>query len=159
MSFDSATYRTTLSRFTTGVVVVTAAGGAGMVVSSFTSVSLAPPLVLFCAGNTSSTWPRIREAGAFCANVLAAGQEDIARRFSGPGDRFAGVPHRPGVLGSPVLHGVHAHLECEISDEHPAGDHTIVVGRVVALDTGRDTAPLVFHHSRFHDGAVLTSAA
>ncbi|MFD4250048.1 flavin reductase family protein [Amycolatopsis thermoflava] len=159
MSFDDVTFRTTLSRFTTGVVVVTAAGGAGMVVSSFTSVSLAPPLVLFCAGNTSTTWPRIREAGAFCANVLAAGQEDLARRFSGPGDRFAGVPHRPGVLGSPVLAGVHAHLECEITDAHPAGDHTIVVGRVVALDSGDGTAPLVFHHSRFHDGGVLTAVA
>lgn len=153
--FDSAAFRATMSRFATGVVVVTAPGPVGMVVSSFTSVSLAPPLVLFCAGNGSTTWPKIREAGRFCANVLSAGQETIARRFAGSGDRYEGVGYRPGRHGSPVLDGVHAYVDCAIADAYPAGDHTIVVGRVLGLDTGSGTDPLLFHHSRFHDGTVL----
>ncbi|GAB3392499.1 flavin reductase family protein [Amycolatopsis echigonensis] len=153
--FDAVAFRTALSRFTTGVVVVTAPGPVGMVVSSFTSVSLEPPLVLFCAGNGSSTWPRIRESSRFCANVLASGQEPLARQFAGPGDRFDGVGYQPGPHGSPVLDGVHAYVDCEIAGEYPGGDHTIVVGRVLGLDTGHGTGPLVFHHSRFHDGALL----
>ncbi|WP_312871590.1 flavin reductase family protein [Amycolatopsis acididurans] len=155
--FDAAAFRTAMSRFTTGVVVVTAPGPVGMVVSSFTSVSLEPPLVLFCAGNESTTWPRIRETGRFCANVLAAGQESVARRFAGPGDRYDGIRHLTGRHGSPILDGVHAYVDCEIAEEYPGGDHTIVVGRVLELDTGQGTGPLVFHHSRFHDGAGLNA--
>ncbi|MBB2502999.1 flavin reductase family protein [Amycolatopsis echigonensis] len=145
-----------MSRFATGVVAVTAPGPVGMVVSSFTSVSLDPPLVLFCAGNESATWPRIRDSGQFCANVLAAGQESIARQFSGPGDRYRGIGYLPGPHGSPLLNDVHACVDCEIVAEYPGGDHTIVVGRVRHLDIGRDTVPLVFHRSRFHDGRVLS---
>ncbi|GAA3528516.1 flavin reductase family protein [Amycolatopsis ultiminotia] len=156
-AFDAAAFRTTLSRFTTGVVVVTAPGPVGMVVSSFTSVSLDPPLVLFCAGNESTTWPRIRDSGQFCANVLAAGQEPIARQFAGPGNRYRGIGYQRGPHGGLLLDGVHAYVDCEIAGEYPGGDHTIVVGRVRQLDIGRDTVPLVFHRSRFHDGTVLNA--
>jgi flavin reductase (DIM6/NTAB) family NADH-FMN oxidoreductase RutF len=150
---DSGVFRSTLGSFATGVVVITAsgAGGAlGMAVNSFTTVSLDPPLVLFCAAHSSMTWPRIRAAGRFCANVLASGQTDVARRFAGPGDRYHEVGHSPGISGSPVLVGAHAFVECVLVEEHDAGDHTIVLGRVVALGADESNSPLVFHRGRFH---------
>lgn len=144
--------RHVLACFATGVVVITAdgAGGpAGMAVSSFTSVSLDPPLVLFCASHTSTTWPVIRAAGHFCANVLAADQEHLARGFAARGDRYLGVSHRRGASGAPVLDGVHAWVDCEIAAEHDAGDHVVVIGRV--LDLGADPArsPLLFYRSSY----------
>ncbi|MET7999566.1 flavin reductase family protein [Nonomuraea glycinis] len=144
--------RSAMGCFATGVVVITATlpdGPVGMAVNSFVSVSLNPPLVLFCAGNTSTTWPAINAAGHFCANVLSADQEALARAFARKGDRFAGVTHTPGVTGAPVLEAVHAHLECKIVDTYDAGDHTVVIGRVVDLDTDQRAAPLLFYRSAY----------
>jgi 3-hydroxy-9,10-secoandrosta-1,3,5(10)-triene-9,17-dione monooxygenase reductase component len=144
--------RGVMACFATGVVVVTADrpdGPVGMAVNSFVSVSLDPPLVLFCAAHTSSTWPAIRAAGHFCANVLAADQEALARRFAAKGDRFAGVTYSPGVTGAPVLENVHAHLECRIVATYEAGDHTLVLGRVLDLGADEDAAPLLFYRSRY----------
>ncbi len=144
--------RSAMACFATGVVVVTAAapdGPVGMAVNSFVSVSLEPPLVMFCAANTSTTWPAISAAGHFCANVLSADQEELARQFARKGDRFAGVVHRPGVTGAPVLRAVHAHLECEIVDTHEAGDHTLVIGRVLDLGTDHQALPLLFYRSSY----------
>lgn len=144
--------RGVMACFATGVVVVTADrpdGPVGMAVNSFVSVSLDPPLVLFCAAHTSSTWPAIRAAGHFCANVLAAGQEELARAFARKGDRFAGVAHTPGVTGAPVLRDVHAHVECKIVDTYEAGDHTVVLGRVVDLGADTEAAPLLFYRSSY----------
>jgi 3-hydroxy-9,10-secoandrosta-1,3,5(10)-triene-9,17-dione monooxygenase reductase component len=142
-------FRRVLGRFPTGVVLVTARtadGPTGMAVNSFTSVSLDPPLVAFCAARSSSTWPRIREVGAFSVNVLGEGHADVSRRFARKGiDRFAGLGHRPGVTGAPVLDGVAAHLDCELHAVHEAGDHVIVLGRVVHLDADEGVRPLVFH--------------
>ncbi|MEV0589947.1 flavin reductase family protein [Nonomuraea cavernae] len=145
--------RGAMACFATGVVVVTAAppegGPVGMAVNSFVSVSLDPPLVLFCAGNGSTTWPAIHAAGHFCANVLSADQEGLARGFARKGDRFAGVSHTPGITGAPVLTAVHAHLECEIADTHEAGDHTLVIGRVLDLALDQRASPLLFYRSSY----------
>lgn len=145
--------RGVMACFATGVAVITAAEPGrppvGMAVNSFVSVSLEPPLVLFCAAHTSSTWPAIRAAGHFCANVLAAGQEELARAFARKGDRFAGVAHTPGVTGAPVLRDVHAHVECKIVDTYEAGDHTVVLGRVVDLGADTEAAPLLFYRSSY----------
>ncbi len=141
--------RRVLGRFPTGVALVTAAtpdGPTGMAVNSFTSVSLDPPLVSFCAARSSSTWPRIEASGAFAVNVLAEHHSEVSRRFARKGtDRFAGVGHRPGATGAPVLDGVAAHLDCELHAVHDAGDHVIVLGRVVDLDADEGIRPLVFH--------------
>jgi 3-hydroxy-9,10-secoandrosta-1,3,5(10)-triene-9,17-dione monooxygenase reductase component len=142
-----------LGRFATGVAVVTFDGFAdgtakrhGLTVNSFTSVSLDPPLVSFCAARTSSTWPRIRVTGAFSVNILGEDHAGLSRRFAQKGaDRFAGLGHRPGGTGAPVLDGVAAHLDCELHDVHEAGDHVIVLGRVVHLDADERVRPLVFH--------------
>lgn len=142
--------RRVLGSFATGVTIITAhgpSGPVGMAANSFTSVSLDPPLVLFCAGKSSTTWPDIREAGHFCVNVVREDGESLCRQFAAKGvDRFADVSHREVATGAPVLEDALAWVDCEITAEHDAGDHVIVVGRVLALDgDDADTAtPLVF---------------
>jgi flavin reductase (DIM6/NTAB) family NADH-FMN oxidoreductase RutF len=146
---DQAAFRTVLGHYPTGVVVVTATGDdgpAGLAIGSFTSLSLDPPLILFCPGKTSTSWPRIEAAGAFCVNVLAEDQEQISRTFAGRGtDKFAGLGWRPaGATGSPVLAGVLAWIDCRIERIDEGGDHWIVVGRVLDLEVEREGRPLVF---------------
>ena len=131
---DGAAMRRVLGHFATGVTVVTAGdaeGPVGMVANSFTSVSLEPPLVLFCAGVESETWPRVRAAERFCVNVLAHDQRSW--RSASPArapTATQGVELVEREEGPPRLAGAIAHIECVIGAEHPAGDHTIVVGEV-----------------------------
>jgi 3-hydroxy-9,10-secoandrosta-1,3,5(10)-triene-9,17-dione monooxygenase reductase component len=144
--------RRAMACFATGVVVVTAngpSGPVGMAVNSFTSVSLDPPLVLFCASRSSNTWPWIKAAGHFCANVLSAHQEGLARVFAERGDRYLGVAHHRGVSGAPVLDCIHAHVDCEIAEEHDAGDHIVVIGRVLDVSMDAARSPLLFYRSRY----------
>lgn len=147
--FDSATFRRVLGHYPTGVCVVTAVdadGGAiGMVVGSFTSVSLAPPLVAFFPAKTSSSWPRIEQAGKFCVNVLASDQQGLCAQFAARGpDKFSGVAHRASANGSPILDGVVAWIDCTLEAVHEAGDHYIALGRVVALEASDPGKPLLF---------------
>ncbi|MYS43668.1 flavin reductase [Streptomyces sp. SID89] len=152
---DAASFRGALSRFATGVVVVTGLVGAearpaGLTVNSFTSVSLDPPLVSFCAGRTSRTWPVLQTAERICVNILGAAQEETSRRLarSGP-DKFAGVRWSPSPAGQPVLDGTIAWLECTVEAQHPAGDHHIVVARVHALGTTEGDGPLLFYRGGY----------
>ncbi|MFI6037409.1 flavin reductase family protein [Streptomyces sp. NPDC051315] len=155
---DQAGFRRVLGTFATGVTVITAPAAedepspAGFACQSFTSLSLDPPLVAFMVGRTSTTWPRIARAGAFCVNVLAAHQEEVCRAFAVSGaDKFAGVAHDAApASGSPRLAGTLAWIDCTIHTVHTGGDHLIVVGRVEALGaTDRDEPPLLFHRGRF----------
>lgn len=145
---DSRDFRRILGHYPTGVCVVTAADGAapvGMVVGSFTSVSLDPPLVAFLPDRKSTTWPRIQAAGHFCVNVLAEHQQAVCHAFSSKmGRRFDEVPYRRSVTGVPILEGVVAWIDCELHAVHEAGDHYIVIGEVRAMDVERGDAPLVF---------------
>jgi flavin reductase (DIM6/NTAB) family NADH-FMN oxidoreductase RutF len=145
---DSARFRQVLGHFATGVTVVTADhpdGPVGLAIGSFFSVSLDPPLVGFCAARSSTSWPRIREAGTFCVNVLAEDQEHVCRAFaSKQPDKFRGLGWRPSALGAPVLADVLAWIECEIELMHDAGDHEIVIGAVRELEVEREIGPLVF---------------
>ncbi|MPZ89460.1 MAG: flavin reductase [Nitriliruptorales bacterium] len=142
-------FRRVLGRFPTGVTIVTAQAAdrpVGMAVNSFTSVSLDPPLILFCAARSSTTWPHIRSAGAFTVNVLGEDHGALCRVFAHKGtDRFNGVRYRTGATGAPVLDGVAAHLDCRIDALHTAGDHVIVVGRVEDHHADDRVRPLVFH--------------
>ena len=144
---DQATMRTVMGHFGTGITIVTAMDDAepvGMACNSFTSVSLDPPLVLFCAAKSSSTWPRIQRAKHFCVNVLGEDGEQLCRTFAAPGaDRFGGVGWEVGPSGAPVLADSLAYIDCEMDAEHDAGDHIIVVGRVTELGQ-RDGKPLMF---------------
>lgn len=146
-AIDPAHFRRVLAHLPTGVTVITAHGSdgpVGMAANSVTSVSLDPPLILFCPAKSSETWPAIRCAGAFCINVMAGHHEPLTRQFAAKDvDRFSGVycEHRPT---GPSLTDAVAWIECQLEDEHDAGDHTIVVAQVVAVNAEADAEPLVF---------------
>lgn len=153
---DPAVFRQVLGHFPTGVTVITAeheGTRVGLAVGSFFSVSLDPPLVGFCAGNQSSSWPKIREAGRFCVNVLGAEQEDVSRVFAGKSDdKFAGIGYDAAPFsGAPRIRDVLAWIDCELDDVHPAGDHDIVVGRVHDLAVADEGHPLVFFRGGYAD--------
>jgi 3-hydroxy-9,10-secoandrosta-1,3,5(10)-triene-9,17-dione monooxygenase reductase component len=145
---DTARYRQVLGHYPTGVVVVTGRvnrAAAGLAIGSFTSLSLEPPLVLFCVAKDSTSWPPIAETGVFCANVLAEDQEHVARLFSTRGaDRFTGLGWHSAPRGSPILEGVLSWIECSIERVDEGGDHWVVLGRVTGLDVVREAPPLVF---------------
>lgn len=147
--FTSAEFRETLGHYPTGVAVVTAVtddgSPAGMVVGSFTSVSLDPPLVAFLPTKDSGSWARISTADRFCVNVLAADQEDLCRRFASRiPDKFDGVDWKPAPEGSPILEGVVTWIECGFHEVVDGGDHWIVLGAVKDLQVSRPALPLLF---------------
>jgi 3-hydroxy-9,10-secoandrosta-1,3,5(10)-triene-9,17-dione monooxygenase reductase component len=153
-TFDSARFRQVLGHFPTGVTVITAmsdSGPVGLAVGSFTSVSLEPPLVAFCPGTTSTSWPKIEPGGVFCVNVLAEDQEDVCRIFAGKGDdKFETIGWKPSSLGSPIIEDVLAWIDCRIDAVHEAGDHFIVLGLVDDMAIGRESAgPLVFYRAGY----------
>ncbi len=157
---DSQRFRRVLGHLPTGVTVITAHGvdgPVGMAANSVTSVSLDPPLVLFCPAKSSTTWPRLRQAGMVCINVLAADHAELSRRFAAKGaDRFAGLDYEYRTAG-PALTGAVAWIECRLLEERDAGDHTIVLADVIALETpdSRVPQPLVFfrgNYGSFLDG-------
>jgi flavin reductase (DIM6/NTAB) family NADH-FMN oxidoreductase RutF len=158
---DPALFRSVLGSFCSGLTVIAATGPdgpLGMTCQSFTSLSLDPPLVLFSPGKGSTTWPRIREIGAFCINVLAEGHEEISTRMARSGaDKFAGVNYDQSPLGAPRLAGVAAWLDCTLHAEHDGGDHTIVIASVGDLAVARETRPLLFHHGRYAQLATSTT--
>ncbi len=146
-------FRDVLGHFATGVTIITAMDGdepVGVAANSFTSVSLDPPLVLFCVARTSTTWPRIERARRFAVNMLGEHQEDLSRLFATKGaDRFGQVDWHLGVGGSPVLHDVLAYVDCEFWAEYDGGDHIIVVGRVLDLGVTHQAGPLVFFRGEY----------
>ena len=150
---DPAAFRRILGHFCTGIVIVTAAGPegpAGMTCQSFSSLSLDPPLVLFSAAHTSTSWPRIQRTGAFAVNILAAEQQSLCRLFATSGaDKFAEVDWTPGIAGAPLLGGCLAHIECRLESVTPAGDHDIVIGSPLAMDEDPSRDPLLFFRSGY----------
>ena len=144
--------RRVLGHFASGVTVVTGThdgGPVGFACQSFTSVSLDPPLVLFCPAQTSSTWPLIRAAGSFSVNVLAEDQVELCKQFAvSGGDKFAGLTWHETPWG-PSLDGVLATVSCDVEQVHPAGDHDVVIGRVRQLVTHREVGPLLFFKGQF----------
>lgn len=154
IEIDPAHFRSVLGHYPTGVSVVTgwrgAGDAAGLAIGTFTSISLDPPLVGFCPAKRSGSWPLMRQFGKFCVNVLGADQLDLCEKFAAPGaDKFEGVSHRTSAHGLPVLDGIIAAIECQIAAEHDAGDHHIVIGRVLALDILRAGDPLLFFKGKY----------
>nr|WP_228812100.1 flavin reductase family protein [Nocardia carnea] len=156
-------FKSALSRFCSGVTIVTAIGEDGPVgfsCQSFSALSLQPPYVSFCPALTSTSWPRIRAAGRFCVNVLAADQDEVCRAFARSGtDKFAGVTWAPAGNGAPALTGSLVSLECTLEQELSGGDHTIVIARVTAVGPIREAAPLLFYRSSFRELAEQPVAA
>lgn len=146
--------RRALGDFASGVTVVTGLGPdgvpAGFACQSFASVSLEPPLVLFCADHRGRAWPRIREAGRFAVNILAEEQSDLCGRFgSSRGRKFEGLDWEVSRWGTPSLPGVLTRVHAEVHEVHEAGDHDVVVGRVLALETVTDRPPMLFFRGGF----------
>ncbi len=150
---ETARYRQVMGHFATGVTVVTATVGsepAGLAVNSFCSVSLNPALVAICVSKLSTTWPKIRESGSFCVNVLADDQEDVCRVFATYGtDKFQGIGWKPAASGAPILNDVLAWVDCAVVAEHDGGDHAILIGEVRDLDVIREGLPLVFYRGGY----------
>jgi flavin reductase (DIM6/NTAB) family NADH-FMN oxidoreductase RutF len=150
---DPHLLREVLGHFASGVTVVTAntgEGPLGFTCQSFSSLSLEPPLVAFAPGRSSRTWPRLREIGRFCVNVLAEGQDALSQNFARSGaDKFAGVPWTPSPYGSPVLEGVVAWIDAELWAEYDGGDHTIVAAKVLDLGADPGRRPLLYHRGSY----------
>lgn len=156
---DPVLFRQVMSRFATGVTVVTGfdpdGEPAGMTCQSFTSLSLDPPLAMVCPAKASTSWPRIGVGGRIAINVLADHQREISAAFArSGGDKFAGVSWHPGLLGLPLIDGALAQIECELESVYPGGDHHIAVGRIVALYSsladGDTSGPLLYYGSRYY---------
>jgi len=147
---DSTQYRRVMGRFPTGVTVVTTfdEGGApvGLTASSLTSVSLDPLYLLVCLGKDSRSHDAVIRSEGFAVNVLGADAADLSTRFAtvDPLERFEGVRFRTETTGAPVLERASAWLDCRVAQLHDAGDHTIVVGEVLACDAEDEREPLVY---------------
>lgn len=151
---DHELFREVFGRFATGVAVVTSAGPAGsggMTANAICSLSLDPPLALVCFENRARTLPIVRESGRFALNVLGAAQETIARVFASKlpeGEKLQGVEHRTD-HGAPVIAGSIAWAVCDVQELIAGGDHTICIGRVVAMGLG-DGEPLLWYAGTYH---------
>lgn len=149
---EQAKLRRVFGAFPSGVTAVAAlidGEPVGLAASSFTSVSLDPPLVSVCVGHSSTTWPVLRVAERIGLSVLAAAQQRAGRQLAARGvDRFAEIAWRTGPGGSVLLEGACAWIECSIEKEIPAGDHDIVLLRVHDLEADHEIRPLIFHASQ-----------
>lgn len=157
-------FRQVLGQFPTGVCVVTASPPvspmAGMVVGSFTSVSLDPPLVAFLPDRSSTSWPKIEAAGKFCVNILGADQESLCRRFASKApDKFEGISYRLAQSGSPILDDSVAWIDCDISSVLEAGDHYIVIGKVNELQINTGGLPMLFFQGGYGKFSPLSLVA
>ena len=141
-------FRTALSRFISGVTVVTTLSNddrpAGITVSAFSSVSLEPPLVLVCIDKRSSLHNHLSEGRHFAVNILADHQQHVSRRFASRDEnRFEGAGYRCGLHGAPLLEDALAYIECRVVHVYPGGDHTIIVGEVESTSVA-DHKPLAY---------------
>jgi flavin reductase (DIM6/NTAB) family NADH-FMN oxidoreductase RutF len=151
--FDTNHFRQALSQFATGVTVITTrlADGSfrGLTASSFNSVSLEPPLVLWSLSNAANSLPIFTGNSHYVINVLSAGQEELARRFSRRGENpFDTTPFELSRTGQPILKGVTAWFECHNRSRYPEGDHVIFVGEVEECAVEAQPS-LIFHGGRF----------
>ena len=145
-------FRDVLGRFATGVTVVTAFQDGvpvGFTCQAFASLSLSPPMVALAPSKTSTSWPRMIEAGAFCVNILTEEQQAVSETFGERRDnKFEGIAWHVGAAGTPVIDGCLAWVECALAAVHDAGDHELVTGRVLELGVG-EGSPLIFYRSRY----------
>ncbi|MDI2027654.1 flavin reductase family protein [Saccharopolyspora sp. TS4A08] len=146
-------FRDVIGHLPTGVTVVAGRDSetgapAGLVVGTFQSLSLDPPLVTFSVATTSSSWPKVRTGGFFSASVLADGQHHVCQAMSSKqGDKFAQLDWHESAEGTPQITGAHAWIDCKTVQELEGGDHVIVVAEVLRLQAGGGR-PLIFHRGR-----------
>lgn len=149
MSLDAREFRNALGCFATGVCVITADPDGwqsfGMTVNSFASVSLDPPLVLWSLQNDSEMYEAWEKTGRFAVNILRSDQQDMSNQYAKKGDHVLSDEHfMAGETGVPILPDTLVSFECELEATHPGGDHTIIMGRVVAMSNRENGEPLLF---------------
>jgi len=159
MSVNSHTFRTTLGHFATGIAVAATRNPdgtpVGVTVNSFTSVSLTPPLILFCLDRAAKSHRVFTRSGCFAVSVLAEGQQHLSRGFAAsPLELWGEVEHLVEASGAPIIKGALAWVDCKTEAVRRGGDHDILLGRVVALGHAGSGRPLVFWrgHYRRLDG-------
>ena len=155
MPIDKNELRRVMGHFATGVTVITTLNKAGqlhgLTANAFTSVSLAPPLLLICVDKKAESYPSFEESKVFTVNVLGDEQEALSRRFAvSGGDKFQGVAYRLGANGAPILDGAIAHLECKLAAAYDGGDHTIYLGESQEAET-RDGKPRLFFRGGYRE--------
>jgi 3-hydroxy-9,10-secoandrosta-1,3,5(10)-triene-9,17-dione monooxygenase reductase component len=152
---DSRVFRQVLGQFATGITIITTSNDdvpSGFACQSFAALSLDPPLVLFCPTKVSRSWQAIEASGRFCVNILAEGQRETCARFgSREPDKFAGIDWSASPLGSPVIAGSLAFIDCTVDSVHDGGDHHVVFGRVRALSEMPTVKPrpLLFYRGEY----------
>lgn len=156
MTFDTRAYRDALGRFATGVAVVTACQNTGapdgITINSFSSLSLEPPLVLFCLDRSARLFPAFEAGRDFAVNVLSEGQRDLSTRFAGrEAHGWSDLPRDTWVTGAPILAGCLANLDCRWVANHDGGDHIIVVGRVLRFGHRTEGRPLIYFASAYRE--------
>lgn len=162
--FSERDLRNAMGQFCTGVVVVTgisAGRPVGFSAQSFVSVSLSPPLVAVCPARTSISWPLLRDAGRFGINILGADQREVCANFArSGGNKFERLSWSPAPSGVPVLAGAIGFIDCEWVAEHEAGDHTMVIARVLELGMpSTPRAPLLFFRGAYGSFGDLASTS
>jgi 3-hydroxy-9,10-secoandrosta-1,3,5(10)-triene-9,17-dione monooxygenase reductase component len=153
VAFDVAQFKEAMSRFATGVTIVSGLEDGqpvGFTCQSFVSLSIDPPFVAVAPARTSTSWPRIARAGSFCVNVLGDHQQQICEGFAvSGGDKFVGVDWHPApATGAPVIEGSLAWVDCDVELVHDAGDHELIIGKVLDLGSG-EGSPLLFYRRGF----------
>jgi 3-hydroxy-9,10-secoandrosta-1,3,5(10)-triene-9,17-dione monooxygenase reductase component len=153
---DSDTYRAVMRHLPTGVAAICSTDpvtGArnGMIVGTFASLSMEPALVTFSVMHSSTSWPKIADAGTFSVSLLAEDQQQVCRALSAKGeDKLSNVAWSDSVWGTPHLHGSLAWFDCRIEQQFTAGDHVVVIASVLAMTPAEGaSAPLIFHGGRF----------
>ena len=150
---DSKEFRNALGQFATGVTVITSIDAqnnpVGVTASSFNSVSIDPPLVLWSLAKNSGSLEAFQDSGCFCVHVLASTHQELSQKFASRGtDKFAEIEWQSGVGGAPLLNDFAAQFQCKTTYQYEGGDHVIFVGEVVDYQT-RDEQPLVFHKGSY----------
>ncbi|EHB57773.1 flavin reductase domain protein FMN-binding [Mycolicibacterium rhodesiae JS60] len=154
-AIDPRTFRHVLGQFCTGITIITTVhddAPVGFACQSFAALSLDPPLVLFCPTKVSRSWAAIEASGKFCVNILHEKQQHVSARFgSKEPDKFAGIDWTPSKLGSPVIDGTLAHIDCTVASVADGGDHFVVFGAVHSLSEVPKTKPrpLLFYRGEY----------
>ena len=153
---DPQLFRQALGHYASGITVIAGIAGdapVGFTCQSFYSVSLEPPLVSFSVMRGSTSWPKIRETGAFSVSILSARQREVSNALARSGaDKWSGVAWERTARGNPIIDGSLAWLDCALFEEYPAGDHSIVIGEVREmgpLDPDEGHEPLIFFRGRY----------
>lgn len=153
MAIDQRHFRNVMGTFATGVTIVTTVVNGsphGITANSFSSVSLDPPLVLFCLGKSSTNFDAFMTTDNFAINILAAGQDALSTHFAMfEGDRFEGSTWSTWETGAPILDGIVSAADCQLEIRHDAGDHVIIVGRALRAEVVSEVAPLLYHRGRY----------